>query len=137
MSPLLPDMVIDTRSLSHSSLVCIIRQTDIAAAAPAVAAAVAVAVGSLSLSLSPKQFKAVGGRRGGGSYPPHSPAAAIFLVIGPPMHPAPPTQWPPIHSPVQLSHKASAVFRRDAPRLPCRPCRSGDLAGRPCIPVWH
>lgn len=44
MSPSLPDIAIDALSPSHSSLVCIIRQTDIAAAAAVATAPVAVAV---------------------------------------------------------------------------------------------
>lgn len=53
MSPSFPDMVMDARSPSHSSLVCIISPTDTAAAAAAAAATVATAAVAVAVGLSP------------------------------------------------------------------------------------
>lgn len=129
MPPSLPDMVNDTRSPSHSSLVCIIRPADIAAAAAVAAvatAAVAVAVGSLS----PPTLSMAGGLEGwmaGGLVVNRSRSRRRLVSPSPnlrsPCHrPAPyassnPPQPPNAcdYSPAELSHKASAVFRRDAP----------------------
>lgn len=120
MSPSLPDIAIDARSPSHSSLVCIIRQTDIAAAAAVATAPVAVAVASSP----PTQYWAGAedeekARRGGKfeartvPIPLTQLAASLMLPLARRLLCI--IQRLCNYSPAELSHKASAELRRDAP----------------------